>query len=77
MIFDLPIYYHVQQFLPYNVRLLGVILDLHTYLLTLKSDVNNGRSLRQFFGHLQNLGYGKNTETANNATSKDCSVKLN
>ena len=33
--------YHVRQFLPYNVRFLGVILDLPT----LKSDVNNGRSL--------------------------------
>ena len=40
MIFDLPTY-HVRRFLPYNVRFLGVILDLPT----LKSDVINERSL--------------------------------
>ena len=41
MIFDLP-NYNVRQFLPYNVRFWGVILDLPT----LKLDVINGRSPR-------------------------------
>ena len=40
MIFNLPTN-HVRRILPYNIRFLGVILDLPT----LKSDIVNGRSL--------------------------------
>ena len=40
MIFDLPTN-HVRRFLPYNIRVLGVILDLPTP----KSDIMNGRFL--------------------------------